>query len=176
VANQQSLVKKAPALPERSPSLSTGGTTLCSLRVLTPEHHARPCCIPLATCMSFFHLNRTRVELLKSSDAKRPWSATTIIKSLAVAALFTSLTLSFSAAVFGLVRLALPVLYKLPILPLLLRPFTGHFLRGSYTIFLPFRHLALLSRAWFLGVTTMFIWESSDVLFDAFIPQVSPFI
>ncbi|RDB16603.1 Nucleoporin NDC1 [Hypsizygus marmoreus] len=94
-----------------------------------------------------------------------------VIKAIAVAAVFTTLTVPFSAVIFGLARMTLPAIYQLPLLHYFLRPFTAHFLRGSWTIFLPFRHLALLSRAWFLGFTTIFTWELSNGLFDTFIYQ-----
>ncbi|KAF9466851.1 nucleoporin protein Ndc1-Nup [Collybia nuda] len=106
-----------------------------------------------------------------SSNSTKSWSVTTVFRSLIIAVLFTSVTVTFSAVVFGLVRFALPLVYKLPILPFFLRPFTAHFLRGSWTILLPFQHVSLLMRAWFLGITTMFIWESTNALFDTFIPQ-----
>jgi nucleoporin NDC1 len=51
----------------------------------------------------------------------------------------------------------------------------AHFLRGSWTIFLPFRHIELLVRTFFLGFLTVATWEWADVLFDGFITQVRPF-
>lgn len=71
--------------------------------------------------------------------------------------------------------MALPPLYKLPLLHVFLRPFTAHFLRGSWTLLLPFRHFTLIIRAWFLSFSTMASWEISELLFDFFIPQVSCF-
>lgn len=68
--------------------------------------------------------------------------------------------------------MSFPVIYKLPLLPIMLRPFTGHFVRGPFTLMLLFSQFGLLLRAWFLGFTTLFIWEISELLFDVIIPQV----
>ncbi|KAF6742573.1 nucleoporin protein Ndc1-Nup [Ephemerocybe angulata] len=84
-----------------------------------------------------------------------------------VSAVSITAALPLACTLFGLVRmLVLPILYKLPFLPLFLRPFTAHFLRGPYTLSLPFRHLAFLGRAWFVGFTTLFLWEAAETMFD----------
>ncbi|KAG6860815.1 hypothetical protein C0995_007316 [Termitomyces sp. Mi166 len=92
-----------------------------------------------------------------------------VVQSIVIAALLATLALPLAALAFGLVRLVLPLVYKLPLLHILLRPFTAHFLRGSWTIFLPLRHISLLVRAWFLAFTTLATWEFSNVIFDTFV-------
>jgi nucleoporin NDC1 len=77
--------------------------------------------------------------------------------------------LPLAALFFAISRFLLPVLYQIPILPIFLRPFTAHFLRGSWTLFLPLRHFSLILRAWFLGFTTAFIWEAAESLFETFV-------
>lgn len=60
----------------------------------------------------------------------------------------------------------------------MLRPFIGHFLSGKSTrvlagiVKLPFENFGLVVRAWWLGFTTLFLWEVAEVLFDALIPKV----
>ncbi|KAF5389266.1 hypothetical protein D9757_003532 [Collybiopsis confluens] len=94
-----------------------------------------------------------------------------ITRVVIIAGLFTSASLSFACLAFAVIRMSFPVIYKLPLLPTVLRPFTGHFVRGSLTVMLPFSHVGLLFRAWFLGFTTFFLWEISEFLFDVIIPQ-----
>ncbi|KAG6878235.1 hypothetical protein C0993_010357 [Termitomyces sp. T159_Od127] len=92
-----------------------------------------------------------------------------VVQSIVLAGLLATLVLPLTALVFGFVRLALPLLYQLPLLHIFLRPFTAHFLRGPWTIFLPFRHVFLLVRAWSLAFTTLAAWEFSNAIFDTFI-------
>lgn len=109
-----------------------------------------------------------------SKSPNRNWALRLgiVLRTLVVAALLVTITLPSAAILFALARLAFPVLYKVPLAPHILRPFTGHFLRGSWTLLLPLHHFPLLVRAWFLGCTTLLTWESADALFDAFIAQV----
>ncbi|KAF9077658.1 nucleoporin protein Ndc1-Nup [Rhodocollybia butyracea] len=94
-----------------------------------------------------------------------------LIRIVVVVTVFTSASLVCASFGFAAIRMSFPILYKLPLLPLVLRPFTGHFIRGSFTFILPLSHIGLLFRAWFLGFTTSFLWETSELLFDAVIPQ-----
>lgn len=84
------------------------------------------------------------------------------------------MVLPVTAAVFALTRLFLPIVYKLPILPSLLRPFTAHFLRGSWTIVLLFQNIDLIRRAFCLGYISFFTWEILDTLFDLNVAKVTP--
>lgn len=83
------------------------------------------------------------------------------------------MTLPVTAAVFALNRLLLPIVYKLPILSSLLRPFSAHFLRGSWTIVLLFQNTDLIRRAFCLGVISFFTWELLDTLFDLNVAKVA---
>lgn len=108
------------------------------------------------------------------SPSQKPYTLLSVLSALTISALSATLTSPLSALLFGLIRmLLLPFLYKLPLLPHLLRPFTAHFLhaRSTYTLLLPLYHFPLLSRGWFLALSTLFIWESANVLFDAYITQ-----
>ncbi|KAF9261663.1 hypothetical protein L218DRAFT_905074 [Marasmius fiardii PR-910] len=93
------------------------------------------------------------------------------IQTVLFATILTSAFLPVATGVFAFLRLSLPILYRIPVLPLLLRPFTAHFLRGPWTPLLPLYHYKLLVRAWFLGFTTLANWEFSEALFDSFIFQ-----
>ncbi|KAK0443401.1 nucleoporin protein Ndc1-Nup [Desarmillaria tabescens] len=109
-----------------------------------------------------------------SSFNQTPKSAVTLgdfLRTLVIVALLASVSVPTSAAIFAIARLTLPMLYRLPLLHLVLRPFTAHFLRGSWTIFLPIQHFALLIRAWFLAFSTLATWEVAELLFDSFISQ-----
>ncbi|KAF8960800.1 nucleoporin protein Ndc1-Nup [Flammula alnicola] len=98
----------------------------------------------------------------------------TVLVSLFVASAFTTLAVVVAAFVCALARFSLPILYKIPFLSLLLRPFTAHFLKGPWTITLPIRHQPLLSRAWFLAFGTFLNWEIADCLFDNVVVDTTP--
>ncbi|EKM75430.1 hypothetical protein AGABI1DRAFT_116372 [Agaricus bisporus var. burnettii JB137-S8] len=89
-----------------------------------------------------------------------------IVRAAIVSAVLSAMVMPVTASVFALTRLFLPIVYKLPILPSFLKPFTAHFLRGSWTIVLPFSHINLICRAFCLGFISFFTWEILDTLFD----------
>ena len=87
--------------------------------------------------------------------------------------LFTLSSFAVYNIAFGLARLIfLPLLLRVPIVRSLLKPFVGHFIRGPWTLTLPFRHLSLQWHAFTLGVFTLANWEFAEALFDVYIPQV----
>ncbi|KAJ3895442.1 nucleoporin protein Ndc1-Nup-domain-containing protein [Lentinula edodes] len=94
-----------------------------------------------------------------------------LMRVFVVVIVFSSASLVCASLSFATIRIIFPVLYRFPLLPIILRPFTGHFVRGSITLLLPFSHIGLLFRAWFISFTTMFVWEISELLFDVLIPQ-----
>ncbi|KAL0579252.1 hypothetical protein V5O48_002756 [Marasmius crinis-equi] len=94
-----------------------------------------------------------------------------LVQSIIFAGILTTTFMPVATVIIAITRFSLPILYKIPVFPLFLRPFTAHFLRGSWTVFLPFYHLGLLFRAWFLGFTTVVTWEFSETLFDVFVAQ-----
>lgn len=59
----------------------------------------------------------------------------------------------------------LPILFKVPLVSHILRPFAAHFLRG-YTPVLFFTQFPTILRAFALGITTLASWEVSETLFD----------
>ena len=65
----------------------------------------------------------------------------------------------------------LPILFKIPIVSHLLKPFTAHFLRG-YTPLLFFTQFPAILRAFFLGITTLASWEVAETLFDNSVSEV----
>ncbi|KAF5353752.1 hypothetical protein D9758_008654 [Tetrapyrgos nigripes] len=94
-----------------------------------------------------------------------------IIQTLLVVAVLTSICLPLASIVFGVLRGCLPIVYKFPLIHIFLRPFTAHFLRGSWSMLLPFYHYKLFFRAWFLGASTLGIWETSEAIFDVFVSE-----
>ncbi|KAJ3747284.1 nucleoporin protein Ndc1-Nup [Lentinula detonsa] len=94
-----------------------------------------------------------------------------LIRVFVVVIVSTSASLFCASLSFAIIRMLFPILYRFPLLPMILRPFTGHFVRGSLTLVLPFYHIGLLFRAWFIGFATMIVWEISELLFDVLIPQ-----
>ncbi|KAF9044200.1 nucleoporin protein Ndc1-Nup [Panaeolus papilionaceus] len=97
-----------------------------------------------------------------------------VLLSSVVSSVFTTMSLVASMATFAAMRTVLPILFKFPILPLFLRPFTAHFVKGSWSFLLPFFHLSLLFRAWLLAFTTFFVWDLADSLFDTVVAEAVP--
>lgn len=77
-------------------------------------------------------------------------------------------------ALFALGRtVVLPILFKIPIVSHLLRPFAAHLLKG-YTPVLFFTQFPTILRALFLGITILASWEVSETLFDHMVSEVRP--
>ncbi|TCD63234.1 hypothetical protein EIP91_005819 [Steccherinum ochraceum] len=86
--------------------------------------------------------------------------------------LLTALSLALHTCVFGLGRsLVLPIIFKLPVVSMLIRPFAAHFLRGplSFTLFI--RNWALIRRAYALGLFTTLNWEFAETVFDTYVAE-----
>lgn len=100
-----------------------------------------------------------------------PWIAPVLTHQpfLQVPILSAIAALPFSGLLFVLGRLGLALLYRVPVLPVLLRPFTAHFLRGSWAIALPIKHVGLLGSCVVVGALTTALWEAVFYLFDSFI-------
>lgn len=90
-----------------------------------------------------------------------------------VSVVFATMAIITAAVLFASARISLPILYKIPLVSLLLRPFTAHFLKGQWSVLLPLTHVPLLVRAWFLAFTTFVNWEIADALFEHVISEVA---
>ncbi|KAI0666450.1 nucleoporin protein Ndc1-Nup [Trametes maxima] len=85
---------------------------------------------------------------------------------------YTSLVTVAHLTTFAFIRsVALPLLFQVPFVHLVLRPFTAHFLRGAWTVTLLTRHWSLISRAFYLALTTVGIWEFAESAFDAIVAE-----
>lgn len=108
------------------------------------------------------------------SSGKWPFTIIDLIKTTTTVTLFTTLSFTLHIFLFGFMRsIILPILFKLPFLHYLLRPVSAHFLKGPWTLWLPMRHLSLVCRTFFLGLSTVANWEFAEELFDKFVAQVS---
>ena len=96
------------------------------------------------------------------------------ILSISVTAfVFTAVTFAAYILAFGLVRaIVLPILFQIPLLSHLLRPFLGHFVRGRWSLVYLWRNRALAWRCFFLGLTTICGWEVAESLFDDKVQEV----
>ncbi|PPR04189.1 hypothetical protein CVT24_010737 [Panaeolus cyanescens] len=120
--------------------------------------------------MDRLHCSSQRPQINQKSSALY----LNVVFSAIVSAVFTTLTLTASMTTFAALRAILPVFFKLPIIPLFLRPFTAHFIKGSWTFLLPFFHISLLFRGWLLAFTTFFLWDVADSLFDSVVSEAVP--
>ncbi|KAF8344846.1 hypothetical protein F5887DRAFT_1200816 [Amanita rubescens] len=101
-------------------------------------------------------------------SSPRPLISTlTILHALVIFTILATRSTPLTCIVFGLSRLALPLLYRAPLLPYILKPFTAHFIRGSRTFFLPLHHFPLLVKGWSIAYTTLLTWESASLLFES---------
>lgn len=106
------------------------------------------------------------------SSARPPFALINIAKTLAVSRLLTTITVALSMATMALAKVfMLPILYRVPFAPWILRPFSGHFVRSSVASLFPLHHLALIFQAWSLGSVTVDVWEFSNALFDFYVPM-----
>jgi hypothetical protein len=86
---------------------------------------------------------------------------------------FTVATFVAYILAFGLVRsAALPILFQIPLVSHLLRPFFGHIIRGRWSLVLLWRGRALAWQTFLLGVTTTAGWEFAECLFDDKVQEV----
>ncbi|KAF8649067.1 hypothetical protein AX16_006040 [Volvariella volvacea WC 439] len=106
---------------------------------------------------------------IKPSTSQHPFGFLDILTSFVIAVLSATLLIPISAVLLASGRAILPILYTLPFLPAFLKPFTAHFLKGSWTVLLPFHHFSLLCRAWVLATSTILIWEAAGIIFDAYV-------
>ena len=90
---------------------------------------------------------------------------------------YTLLVTAAYIAVFAIVRSAVfPIVYQLPLVSWVLRPFTAHFLRGQWTLMLFSRHWPLITQAFYLALSTVGIWEFAESSFDNIVAQVPRFL
>jgi nucleoporin NDC1 len=86
---------------------------------------------------------------------------------------FTAITFAAYILAFGFMRaVALPILFQVPLISHLLRPFFGHFIRGRWSLVYLWRNRALAWHSFFLGLTTIWGWEFADSLFDDKVQEV----
>lgn len=86
---------------------------------------------------------------------------------------FTAITFAAYILAFGLVRaVALPILFQVPLVSHLLRPFFGHFIRGRWSLVYLWRNRGLAWQSFFLGLTTIWGWEFAESLFDDKVQEV----
>ncbi|KAJ8507456.1 hypothetical protein ONZ45_g10177 [Pleurotus djamor] len=128
--------------------------------------------VALAFTMRTVMLDRFVFRTKTSSTTIASFALPNYARAAVVAALLTSIALPVSMLSFTVARvILLPIIFKIPFVPVFLKPFMAHFLRSPWHMLMPFRYAALLSRCWFLGTTTVALWEVSNALFDHFVPQ-----
>jgi hypothetical protein len=85
----------------------------------------------------------------------------------------TTVTFVAYTLAFGLVRaVVLPLLFQIPLVSHLLRPFLGHFIRGRWGLLLLWRNRGLAWHNFLLGLTTIGAWEFAENLFDEKVQEV----
>ncbi|KIL60341.1 hypothetical protein M378DRAFT_26563 [Amanita muscaria Koide BX008] len=108
----------------------------------------------------------------------------TLLQTIFISTLLSTLTFPLTSLLVLLSRLIiLPLLYHVPLLSQLLKPFTAHFLKTPlfslshpissliHTILLPLTHFPLVFRSCAIAFTTLFTWEIASTFFSASISQ-----
>ena len=138
-----------------------------------------------ATILYGFHLRNIlldrfafRWSMASSSSSVQEWpfQFPDLVNTSLTLTLFACICTFSSASAFAVARALLPLLFNLPFLPYILKPLTAHFLRGPWTIFLPFLHFSLLIRTFLLSIATLSSLEFANVLFDSFVTRVSSLV
>ncbi|KAI0746295.1 nucleoporin protein Ndc1-Nup [Daedaleopsis nitida] len=105
---------------------------------------------------------------MSSGEKIKSFGLARVVTVVLTALIFTLIITAAHLVVFAISRsILLPFLYRLPLVPALLRPFTAHFLRGQWTFMLLTRHWSLVTRAFYLALSTVAIWEFAESAFDA---------
>ena len=86
---------------------------------------------------------------------------------------FTTATFVTYTLAFGFTRaIALPILFQIPLVSHLFRPFLAHFIRGRWSLLLLWRNRTLAWHSFLLGLTTISAWEFAESLFDEKVQEV----
>ncbi|KLO15190.1 hypothetical protein SCHPADRAFT_849874 [Schizopora paradoxa] len=81
--------------------------------------------------------------------------------------MMTVFSTTVTVILFAVSRIVvLPILYRIPIVHGILRPFIAHFLRPKFTVTFLWTHFAMILRAHFISLTTLLLWEVTSVMFD----------
>lgn len=112
--------------------------------------------------------------LVAQGDAKlKSFGLARVVTVGLTALVYTLFVTVAQLSVFALARsVVLPLLFQVPVLNRFLRPFMAHFLRGPWTVTLLTRHWSLVSRAFYLALTTVGIWEFAESAFDGVVAEV----
>ena len=111
---------------------------------------------------------------VSSSSVRRwPFRSSDFVDGFVIVLLYTCICSLSSAVIFAFARSLLSLLNAVPVLSPIFAPMTRHFLRGPWTLLLPLLHIPLLFRSFLLSVMTLSSLEFADMLFDAFVTQVS---
>jgi len=82
-------------------------------------------------------------------------------------AMMTVFSTTATVVLFAHLRMIiLPIVYRIPIVHGILRPFVAHFLRPKFTVTFLWTHFDVVLRAHFISFTTLLLWEATSVMFD----------
>ncbi|KAL4251139.1 NDC1 family protein [Abortiporus biennis] len=86
--------------------------------------------------------------------------------------ILAALSITVHTSLFALTRsVVLPILYKVPILSRFLRPFSAHFLRGSFSLVLLAKNWSLVWRTFVVAYFTAVNWEFAEGVFDSLVAE-----
>lgn len=131
-------------------------------------------CLLRCVLLDRFAVRWTRILNSHASEKMKSFGLARVVTVGLTTLVYTLLITLVQLLTFALARsVLLPVLFQIPFVHHFLRPFAAHFLRGAWTITLLTRHWSLVSRAFYLALTTVGIWEFSESSFDAIVAEVT---
>ncbi|RPD56539.1 hypothetical protein L226DRAFT_455586 [Lentinus tigrinus ALCF2SS1-7] len=129
-------------------------------------------CACLLRCVLLDRFAIRWTTLVGSNDKLQAFGLARVLTVTLTSLVYTFMVTIAHLAAFALARSAvLPLLYQLPLVSMVLRPFTAHFLRGQWIPMLLNRHWSVVSRAFYLALGTVSIWEFAESSFDAIVAE-----
>ncbi len=130
-------------------------------------------CACLLRCVLLDRFAIRWTSLTGSNDKLQSFGLARVLTVILTSLVYTLMVTIAHLAAFALTRsTVLPLLFQLPFVSMLLRPFTAHFLRGQWTLMLLNRHWSLVSRTFYLALSTVGIWEFAESSFDSIVAEV----
>ncbi|TFK83427.1 hypothetical protein K466DRAFT_665850 [Polyporus arcularius HHB13444] len=129
-------------------------------------------CACLLRCVLLDRFAIRWTSLTGSNDKMQSFGLARVLTVILTSLVYTLMVTIAHLAAFALTRSTVPpLLFQLPFVSMLLRPFTAHFLRGQWTLMLLNRHWSLVSRTFYLALSTVGIWEFAESSFDSIVAE-----
>ncbi|KAI0828520.1 nucleoporin protein Ndc1-Nup [Trametes gibbosa] len=142
------------------------------LYILTSQMMVGAACLLRCVLLDRFAVRWGRILISQGGEKMQSFGLARVVTVSLTTLVYTLLITLAQVLAFAIARsVVLPALFQVPFLHHILRPFTAHFLKGAWTVTLLTRHWSLVSRAFYLALTTVGIWEFAESSFDAIVAE-----